>query len=329
MKHPVFCDFAFLEGFINYLKGKDLIEYLNSGDDYGIDLYRLLFKSSNIEIDKTPEEIIQLSKINPYINILLKSQSIKTTKVYETLDNATFLVDEIHPNAIFLIGKPKWEVIKLEEKYGLFFVSKDEMIKSKRLFRLQNESFSDRKKIKDFEFFKQNQHPCNALILTDDYFFICGTRGNKIYDSNAVEINLKPILKRLLPEKLAIDFHFTIILSPNDVSLDFNKVRSDIKLITDKYNYKILINFIQYNFHERHIFTNYYKITADKGFRNLVKNSKNDGIRWEHPKNSFEFRSLFYSISKDNDYLEKIEECKSLHNDYQEIGDDFTNRLLQ
>lgn len=325
MKHPVFCDFAFLEGFINYLKGKDLIEYLNSGDDYGVDLYKLLFKSSNIEIDKTLEEIEKLAKTNPYINALVKSQSLKPTKVYETLDNATFLVDEIHPNALFLIGKPKWEVIKLEEKYGLFFISKDEMIKSKRLFRLQNESFSNRNKFKDFEFFKQNQHPCNALILTDDYCF--AEKNDEL--QVVLEKNIFPILSKILPKKLEIDFHITFIACPKGENWNHELIISKIKAKTGNYPYKVMINFIQYNFHERHIFTNYYKITADKGFRNLVKNAKNDGIRWEHTKNSFEFRSVFYSISKDNDYLEKIEECKSLHNAHQKIGDNFTNRLLQ
>ena len=323
MKHPVFCDSDFFDTFIDKLSGVSLVEYLNGDDDYGIDLYRLLFSSSIIHTNLTNDEIV--ASKNPYINKLRKNQSIKTSEIYETINDETFSIDKIHPSSIFLIGRNKIEVNKLQEKYGLFFISKDEMSKSKELFKLKSNSFSSRNPFRNFDFFKQYQHPCNALILTDDYFF-----SNRIggYDENSVEKNLKPILKRLLPEILAIDFHFTIILSPNGTNLDFVRIKSDIEVITRTYSYEIKINFIKSNFHERHIFTNFYKITTDKGFKNLVKDTNTDNFKWEHPKNSFEFRSIFYSISKDNDYIEKIEQCKFLDNEKSKEGDNFTNRLL-
>ena len=327
MKHPVFCDSDFFDTFIDKLKGLDLVEYLNSDDDYGIDLFRLLFNSSIIHTNLTNEEIV--ASKNPYINKLRKNQSIKASEIYETINNETFSINAVHPSSLFLLGKTKIEISKLQEKYGLFFISKDEMNKSKELFKLKNQSFSSRNPFRNFDFFKQYQHPCNALILTDDYFFTTGLKGKKEYDQNSIEKNLKPILKRILTEKLEIDFHFTIILSPNDASLDFKKIESDIKTITGAYNYEIKVNFIKWNFHERHIFTNYYKITTDKGFKNFIKDPKSDNFKWEHPKNSFEFRSIFYSISKDNDYLEKIEECKSLDREKSKVGDNFTNRLLK
>ena len=204
----------------------------------------------------------------------------------------------------------------------MWFFSKDKMSNTKELFKLMNHNFSSRDYFKNFDFFHKYQHPCNALILTDDYFFTT----KKEYDENAIEKNLKPILKRILPKKLEVSFQITIITSPNSVSLDFNKIQSSIQEIMNSYNYEIKVNFIKSNFHERHIFTNYYKITADKGFKNIIKNTKNDTFKWEHDKNSFEFRSIFYS--NDEDYLAKIAECKSKYENGSKVGDDFKNRLL-
>jgi hypothetical protein len=325
MKHDVYCDYEFLEEFINQLKGKDLIEYLNSADDYGIDLFRLFFNGSKMELNKTNEEINRLSKTNPYINKLIKSGSLKESHI----DISDLDFEKINPNMAFFLEKPQVEVEKLKEKYGMWFFSKDKMSNVKELFRLNNYNFTSRNPFINFDFFKQHQHPCNALILTDDYFFTIKRGNNKIYDENTIEKNLKPILRKVLPEKLEMDFHFTIILSPNDTSLDFAKIESDIKNFTKSYSYEVKVNFIKWNFHERHIFTNYFKITSDKGFKNLIKEPKNGNFKWEHSKNSFEFRSIFYSITKDNDYLEKIEECKVLNKEKNKVGDNFTNRLLQ
>ena len=322
MKNDIYCQYEFLESFINQLKGKDIIEYLNSGDDYGIDLYRLLFNSSKIELDKSDEEIIQLSKVNPYINKLFKSQSLKPSHI--NVPNLIF--EEIKPNTIFFLKNSQLEVEKLQEKYGMWFFSKDRMRNTKELFKLMNHNFSSSLEtpFKNFDFFHKYRHPCNALILTDDYFF---TSNNK-YDENAIEKNLKPILKQILPKKLGVNFQITMILSPNSVSLDFDKIQLVIEEITATYAYEIKINFIVSNFHERHIFTNYYKITTDKGFKNLVKNNT-----WVHDKNSFEFRSIFHS--NDEDYLAKIEECNSKEKDSSRntknktnVGDNFKNRLL-
>lgn len=321
MKHPVFCDFTFLEEFINHLKDKDLIEYLNSDDDYGIDLYRLLFKSSNIEIDKTSEEIIQLSKVNPYIKLLFKSQSLKSSQI----NVSSLIFEEIKANMIFFLKNSQLEVERLQEKYGMWFFSKDKMSNTKDLFKLMNHNFSlsQETPFKNFDFFHKYRHPCNAIILTDDYFFT-----TKIgYDESAIEKNLKPILKQILPKKLGVSFQITIILSPNNVSLDFDKIQFSIDEITNTYDYQVKINFMVSNFHERHIFTNYYKITADKGFKNIDRNNA-----WVKviDKNSFEFRSIFYS--NDKDYLAKIEECKNREKDSKRgktnIGDEFKNRLL-
>ncbi|MFN3850859.1 MAG: hypothetical protein ACK4NY_15605 [Spirosomataceae bacterium] len=325
MKHDIYCDYEFLEEFINQLKGKDLIEYLNSADDYGVDLFRLFFNGSKIELNKSNEEIIQLSKINPYINKLLKSGSLKESKI-DVLD---LDFEKISPNMPFFLEKPQIETEKLIEKYGMWFFSKDRMSNVRQLFKLQSHNFTSRNNFKNFDFFQKYQHPCNALILTDDYFFTIKKGNDKIYDENAIEKNLKPILKRILPKKLGIDFQLTIILSPNDTNIDFNKIKSAIEDTTSLYEYPVKINFIKSNFHERHIFTNYYKITADKGFKNLVKDVRNDTFKWDHPKNSFEFRSIFYSITKDEDYLEKIAECKDRDEKGSKVGDSFKNRLLQ
>lgn len=318
MKNDIYCQYEFLDAFINQLKGKDLIEYLNSGDDYGIDLYRLLFNSSKIELNKSDEEIIQLSKVNPYINKLFKSQSLKSSHI--NVSNLIF--EEIKPNMIFFLENSPLEVEKLQEKYGMWFFSKDKMSNTKELFKLMNHNFSVRTPFKDFDFFYKYHHPCNALILTDDYFFTT-TIG---YDENAIEKNLKPILKRILPKKLGVDFQITMILSPKNVSLDFDKIQSSIKEITTTYGYNVRINFIVSNFHERHIFTNYFKITSDKGFKNIIKGTKSDTFKLQHDKNSFEFRSIFHSY--DEDYFAKIVECKSKYEYGSKKGDDFKNRLL-
>ena len=311
MKHDVYCDYEFLEEFINQLKGKDLIEYLNSGDDYGIDLYRLLFNASKIELNKSNEEIIQLSKKNPYINKLLRSGSLKESNI----DISTLDFDKIKPNMVFFLGSSQIEAERLREKYGMWFFSKANLTETKKLFVLESHNFNTAKEnqFKDFGFFYNYRHPCNSLVITDEYFF---TSGNT-FDENAVEKYLKPILRRIIPQKLEVDFQITIIATQKYFEVDKKKIE-DILRIVQPEGIIIKLNFVNFDFHERHIFTNYYKITVDKGLKVKFKE-----------KNAFEFRTIFYSKTVDLDYINKLAFSKTLLTQQTVNGDVFKNRLLQ
>lgn len=311
MKHDVYCDYEFLEEFINQLKGKDLIEYLNSGDDYGIDLYRLLFNSSKIELNKTAEEINQLSNTNPYFKKLLKSQSL----ISSNINTSTLDFEQIMPNMVFFLGISQIEAEKLREKYGMWFFSKANLTETKKLFVLENHNFNTSKEnpFKDFGFFYSYRHPCNSLVITDDYFF---TSGNT-FDENAVEKYLKPILRRIIPQKLEVDFQITIISTQKYFTVDEKRIK-DILNIVKPEGIRIKLNFINFDFHERHIFTNYYKITADKGLKTKFGE-----------KNAFEFRTIFCSKTVDLDYVNKLAFSKTLLTQQTVKGDSFKNRLLQ
>lgn len=137
-------------------------------------------------------------------------------------------------------------------------------------------------------------------------------------------MNIKPILKRLLPKKLEEVFHLTIVCSgPSNVSLDKDLIKREIELILKEYQFNYLIEFYSYKFHKRVIITNYAYIVSDKGFRNLSFDKRNEGRRkWCERKNDFEVAYLHDSENNAANYHARIVELRQLISDSQ-------NRLLR
>jgi hypothetical protein len=320
MKHIVYCEYSFFEGFLKLLYGRDFLEYINTNNDISISLIRLLLSFSIIRLDKSPEDIVELSKVNPYIKSLLKSGSLES----EITDYENFEPQLEQQNSLFLLDREIFVVEKLREKFGLWFIALKNFTDERVLFTLDHHFFVRNNSdllFKNYGFFKKYQHPCNSLILSDSYLFTYDTNRN----DNTISLNISPILRKLLPKKLTCDFHLTIVSSIS-TALKYEDVIEEIRTELSYLPYQLKINFIKTNFHQRFILSNYFKILSDKGFKNLTFEREREIIK--HERNSFDFVSTFSGLKVDKEYVSLNKQLKLLNESKGRCGDDFTNRLL-
>ena len=127
---------------------------------------------------------------------------------------------------------------------------------------------------------------CNSMVFIDPWV----VKNEQEYN----EINLKEVLKLILPQSLSCDFHFTIVSEKDSrVEIWDDKNLEEIKRWTDnkkqllsemireirpKLSEHIIIE-VYYNydkaFHDRDIITNYTSITIGAGFDALYKDRRN------------------------------------------------------
>lgn len=80
-----------------------------------------------------------------------------------------------------------------------------------------------------------------------------------------------------MPATLAKGFKFDITLIGYDARNDFRSIHDQHKMLTDyfkiNFSYPINLSIIRESYHDRYIFTNYYRIASGNGFA-LFKNKR-------------------------------------------------------
>lgn len=317
MKHKIYCESDFLESFISSLQDVDLLDFLQDGDFNTLKLYKLFFEHSVIEVDLSDEEIKTKIEQNPYFKKLIRNQAIKSSK--SNLED----FDSLKQNSAFFLERQDWEAEKYQEKHGLWFFGKDYLNRIGLFFKSQDFSFNKKNRFKNFDFVYPFKHPVNAMVITDDYLF----NDSKQYDKVSIEQNLIPIIKKFANSKIEADFQLTIISCPKNFSLDIDLIVSEIKQKLSSFAQNIRVNFVNYNFHARYIFTNQFFIKSDKGFRNITKN-KYGRLGSCNVKNDFDIKSVYNSGQRDHSYVSNLLYCKELSSNYILHGDQFENRLF-
>jgi hypothetical protein len=293
-KSYVVCEFAFLEKFIKSLSGVDLLAFFEKGEFYFQKLFELIFSNSIIYLDLSVEEII--SSNNPYIKKLMRQGNLKPYNPEKHSFN----------NGLYLSNKERKFIDNTHTTLGVWSLNYEEPSRLSELFVEKSYNYNFDNTFKNFDFLHKNhKHPHNSLIITDDYFF----KNTQTLDE--VRENLKKILSKILPKDQTIDYHLTIITANktyNDIDL-----KESIEMIFEKYNYKLKLEILAYNFHKRVLLTNYYYLTSDKGFLMNNANSK---------KNDFYVSTTFCSRASQEAYTSRIEEIRNLFPNSK-------NRLLQ
>lgn len=153
---------------------------------------------------------------------------------------------------------------KLEEDYGLFFISNDTLEdKANILFDQTTISIEKNGRIySDWSFIEKFAHPCNAMIIADNYI---------LKNDKDVESNLITLLDKLLPKKLnKIDFQLTIITGDGKSSIDienrYKLIKSELIKIGRPYKIELKIIGKSENNHDRNLITNYLHIYSGFGF---------------------------------------------------------------
>lgn len=105
---------------------------------------------------------------------------------------------------------------------------------------------------------------CNSIIITDNYLF-----------SNDLQLeNTFSILENLMPDRLSIDFHLTII--GFDSKKHFKSIHDSYKVLLAKlatFPSPVQLTIIREDHHGRLIHTNYTRFLTEKGFA-LFSNGK-------------------------------------------------------
>lgn len=309
-KANVFCDKGYFNLFVDRLKSIDMENFAEYGNSDYFKLYNLLFQRCDIAINLSHEELIQLFHSNPYYKILIKNQSFKPSQL-EIEESSE------KNNILFLLDKPENEIKQFEENAGSYYSSSIGLanytfpFKSKPAF-----NFNHSNPFKNYDFFSKLKHPFNSIIISDDYLF---SNGNN-FDRKSIELNLKPILRRILPKKLNVCLHLSIFCLPKH-TIDLVSIENEIKTIFEPFEYKYTFELIVRSFHKRILITNYSYLETDRGFRNLTNDERTKQSKKCQPKNDFDFSYIFESEKIMQKYKERIKELR-------ELFPDSKNRLI-
>ncbi len=171
------------------------------------------------------------------------------------------------------------ENLDVENNFGCFHTTSNKIENCEWLYN--TEDFRIDKTLSDWSILNKIKHPCNALILTDNYLFT--------NDSNYE--NLISVLKNLLPRQMmrGFDFDLTLIGYNKDDSINIPNTKKEIlERLRVIFNYKIKLTILRRKHHGRYIFTNYYRINSERGFCVF----RNNGILDEKMETSIDCKAL-------------------------------------
>lgn len=234
---------------------------------------------------KSLDDFKQAAKENPIFEMLL-DYSVPTLKPsFQTEMRQNSFYDS-NVSALFFNEDDENE--QLQNDFGCIFINSSSLNKAHFLFNWRLIPFTKPWPIyNNWTFMGELRHPCNALIITDDYLF---ARDSMIEVKKQLDENLLVILYNLLPLNLKIDFHLSIIGSPiekekmnkknNKYEQSFNSIRKQsfiedhldeinnylLEKLKAKFKYKIKLSIVIMHFHDRNILTNYAWINSGNSF---------------------------------------------------------------
>ncbi len=235
--------------------------------------------NSHVIIDASEDDINN----DPFLKVIIKQCNYdKCSKDYidKTIDSLKSSNNSEDLCATYFLDKTQKECETIEKKYGIVafcsisFPQKNYLFKGEAIELEKNILYKQR-----YMFFKDKLRiPCNSLIIIDPYLLVKNAN---------ISNNLEYLLDAILPEKLDIDFHITIIsmcntnnqLEGNEetyklVKECLTKIRKDLNI---KFGFCNTTN--DKGFHSRHIISNNYIIDSENGFdlfNNKGKISKNN-----------------------------------------------------
>jgi hypothetical protein len=166
------------------------------------------------------------------------------------------------PKLVFVDGIP----LDIDQRFGCFWTSSATLQKADFLFH--TEPFRILREQKDWSILSKIKHPCNALVLTDNYLF----------QNDRTHENIASILSSLMPDVLEDGFVFELTIigyphqptKPDDPESIIRDLTQKAKAIGDllkkRFTYQISLSVIPKYHHGRYIHTNYFRIISEKGF---------------------------------------------------------------
>jgi hypothetical protein len=200
---------------------------------------------------------------------------------------------------MFLLNICEQEALNLQSKFGVLVIS-SENLKDNFCFGGYSRRFEKGEVVKNSwkGIFVFPTPPYSAIIISDQYLF-----SNAESEKNLGIVNSIILFNALLPEKIDIPFHITIISDnapPNSRkpprslvwwTEKFDELSKDIRSLRTGYEIKIEL-FLCKTIHKRVLLTNYSYGWTDKGF-DIFKNSDSFIV---HNDNDFHFHPDFNNL---------------------------------
>jgi hypothetical protein len=276
-KIDISCEFSFLEKFCNetpaplaenymmWRKYFDLfccdniaVRFTDIGSSEFID--KLTVNSCNIWM----EEISRVLLSNYYdkcSRVVCDSELGKQMKMYEQDgDGCEYFSPE--KETIFFMDRTKDECKRMEEDYGLLFISMENLYEHEFLFSTGNEPITNKSNLWDCV--KYYNHPCNYIILIDLHVM---KKGNDL-----IEKYFFSLFDSLLPKILnKMDFKVDLYINEDDTEDALKKKKECIEdcVKSVRASYKPLIVFHKISndkIHDRYLLTNYGYFKSGYGF---------------------------------------------------------------
>lgn len=215
-------------------------------------------------------------------------------------------------------------LLNISQNFGCFHVSSGSLELADFLFYAEEIRID--KKQRDWSSLKDVKHPCNALVVTDNYLFS---------DEDIYLENIRSICENLMPATLASGFKFDVTLIGHNPNKDFRPVKDQHKMLADyfkdKFSYLVNLTIVRETYHDRYIFTNYYRIVSGNGFA-LFKNKQ----LLPGKRTTVHCKSLVHEGRLSSTYQtrsEELKECAAINRRNGEasgrMAGDGLNRLLQ
>jgi hypothetical protein len=277
-KFEFYCKIDFLLSLYGYIDQsiESFISKESSDKYYYSLLYRLIHNHSDIIVDVTKEELLAIAtdeknkRYNPNFKKFIKSEIdtiVSYPETFEQMEHDDDYFSGINPRALFFLDKSIVECEQMSQKYGMIFISKDDILLNLHfLFDSDVQPITKSGNIDDWEFIQKYKHPCNSIIIADNYLL-----------KENIEENIIAFLKYLLPDSLDINFHLTLIAGgdKSDSSFDIEKrYETIINSLQGDYDYNINLTILKTKEnHDRNLLTNYFWINSGYGF-SLFKEKK-------------------------------------------------------
>lgn len=228
----------------------------------------LFLHNSKICMETKREKLHELIRTNKFFSVLLKQfQSAEIDLSFCRLDEIdarpSGFFNEIDPHALFFLDSAE-RCRKLSEAHGMIFVSnelRDDLAECIFGYEADFVSVGKREnKLRDWDFISRYKHPCNSLIISDNYI---------LADSRRIRNNLLELVDKLLPEKLERDFQLVILTGNAGERIDVeNRYRYLVEQVGKLREYPIELKIVARSVdnHDRNILTNYLWISSGYGF---------------------------------------------------------------
>lgn len=272
----IYCEFSFLQKFVSSCPKFELGK-TNKEHKHWCGYYDLLCGNSNILfIDIEKEQFVEYcneeSVSGQMLTVLLSAHTdgIGCLKCLpKESENMNIQIEDekgreyfsIHEHSIFLMDREKEDCEKMEEDYGLIFISPNNLFEYANLLFVPDiqeiNQYSDQ-----WSCIRKYEHPCNNIILVDSYIM------NEKDDD--IKSNLSSLFDSLLPTKLnKIEFSINIFTKETD---DNQKNKKKIDLIVKHiptlraYPINVQVKLERNIDHDRYLLTNYCLINSGYGF---------------------------------------------------------------